>query len=55
MAKKKEVDVRKLSYEEIIKLYYANPNIPITAGVLLETLRKFEMRLINEYQINIEK
>ena len=49
MAKEKKVNLKDLTYEEIVELYYTNPKIPITAGVLLETLRKFEIRLINEY------
>lgn len=55
MTEKKKVNLSEKSFEEIAELYYNNPNEKVTLGVLLETLRKFEIRLIKEYGLNAIK
>lgn len=50
--KKIKVNLKDKSFDEIIQIFYNNPKEVVTLGVLLETLRKFEMRLIKTYGLN---
>ncbi len=46
---KKEIDISKLSYMELVQLLHKNPELEIKAGTLFIILREFHKHLEKQY------